>query len=90
MAGASYCRQHKYVSRYLLRETIVDDLHSLSTFRGCVTNGEIWVFFIFNVADSGKGGTVWISKEFRLGEDLSGLPLVLGLLDIHSDHEFKR
>jgi len=38
------------------------------------------VFFIFNAADSGEGGTVSISDEFRLGEDLSGLPLVLGLL----------
>jgi len=54
--------------------------HNLSTFRGCVTNGEIWVFFIFNAADLGEGGTVSISDEFRLGEDLSGLPLVLGLL----------
>ncbi|KAF8802040.1 hypothetical protein BYT27DRAFT_7197515 [Phlegmacium glaucopus] len=54
--------------------------HYLSTSRGCVTNGENWVFFVFNVADLGIGGTVSISKEFRLGEDLSGLPLVLGLL----------
>lgn len=69
-------------SKYLryLRDEIVDDLRSLSTFRGCVTNGEIWVFFIFNAAHSGEGGTVSISDEFRLGEDLSGLPLVLGLL----------
>ena len=79
MAGASYCRQHKYVG-YLLKDRIVDDLRSLSMFRSCVTNGEIWVFFIFNVADSGEGGTVSISDEFRLGDDLSGLPLVLGLL----------
>ena len=61
-------------------DKIVDDLRSLSTFRGCVTNGEIWVFFIFNAADSGEGGTVSISDEFRLREDLAGLPLVLGLL----------
>ena len=66
---------------YLRRDKIVDELHNLSTFRSCVTNGEIWVFFILNVADSGEGGTLSISKEFRLGEEnLSGLPLVLGLL----------
>jgi hypothetical protein len=35
---------------------------------------------IFNAADSGEGGTVSISDEFRLREDLAGLPLVLGLL----------
>ena len=32
------------------------------------------------MADSGEGGTLSISNEFRLREDLSGLPLVLGLL----------
>ena len=35
-------------------------------------------FFIFN--DSSEGGTLSISNEFHLGEGLSGLPLVLGLL----------
>lgn len=54
--------------------------HNLLTFRGCVTNGETWVFFVFNVAESGEGGTVSISDEFRLNEDFSGLPLILGLL----------
>ena len=61
-------------------DTSVDDLHSLSTFRASVTNGETWLFFSFNVDDSGEGGSVAISEEFRLGEDLSGLPLILGLL----------
>ena len=56
------------------------DLRRLSTFRGCVTNGEAWVFFVFNASESGEGGTVSISDEFRLNEDLSGLPLILGLL----------
>jgi len=81
MAGASYCRQHKlvYLTSFEGGE-VIDGPRSLSTFRGCVTNGEIWVFFIFNAADSGEGGTVSISDEFRLGEDLSGLSLVLGLL----------
>ena len=56
---------------------------SLSTLRSCVTNGESWVFFIFDAADSGEGGTVSILEEFCLGDDdddLSGLSLVLGLL----------
>ena len=53
---------------------------SLSTLRSCVTAGESWVFFIFDAADSGEGGSVSISEEFRLGDDLSGLSLVLGLL----------
>lgn len=61
-------------------DTTVDDLRSLSTFRGSVTNGETWLFFSFNADDSGEGGSVAISKEFRLGDDLSGLPLILGLL----------
>jgi len=60
--------------------TTVDDLRSLSTFRGSVTNGETWLFFSFNADDSGEGGSVAISKEFRLGDDLSGLLLILGLL----------
>ena len=54
---------------------------SLSTLRSCVTDGESWVFFIFDAADSGEGGTVSISEEFCLGDDdddLSGLSLVLG------------
>ncbi|KAF8334848.1 hypothetical protein F5887DRAFT_1079477 [Amanita rubescens] len=46
----------------------------------CVTNGEIWPFFIFNVAQSGEGGTLSISDQFHLKEDLSRLPLVIGLL----------
>ena len=69
----------KNLSR-LLRDVIVDKLRSLSTFRGCVTNGELWFFFVFNEAHPGEGGTVSISKEFCLEEDLSGLPVVLGLL----------
>jgi len=48
--------------------------------RGCATNGETWVFFVFNAADSGEGGTVSISEEFHLREGFSGSPLVLGLL----------
>jgi hypothetical protein len=63
------------------REKVIDDLHSLLTFKGCVTNGEIWIFFIFSAAETGEGGSVSISKEFRLEEDLSGLPIVLGLLN---------
>ena len=61
-------------------DTTVDVLHSLSTFRGSITNAETWLFFSFNADDSGEGGSVAISKEFRLGDDLSGLPLILGLL----------
>lgn len=62
------------------RDPTVDDPRSLSTFRGSVTNGETWLFFSFNVDDSSEGGSVAISKEFRLGDDMSGLPLILGLL----------
>jgi len=69
-----------FVQRLLRENNIVDELRSLSTFRGCVTNGETWVFFIFNAAESGEGGTVSISEEFNLRENFSGLPLVLGLL----------
>jgi len=54
--------------------------HNLKTYRGCVTNGEIWVFFVFNADPGGVGGTVSISDEIAIREDLSGLPLVLGLL----------
>ena len=69
-------------SKYLIviSYRIVSDLCSLSTSRGCVTNGKKWVFFIFNANDLGEGGTVSISEEFCIEEDLSGLPLVLGLL----------
>ena len=70
-------------SKYLMAissHKIVNNLCSLLTFRGCVTNGKKWVFFIFNANDFGEGGTVSISEEFHIEEDLSGLPLVLGLL----------
>jgi len=53
---------------------------SLKTYRGCVTNGEVWVFFVFDADPGGEGGTVSISDEFAIREDMSGLPLVLGLL----------
>ena len=53
---------------------------SLKTYRGYVTNGEIWVFFIF-IADLGsEGGTILISDKFAIQKDISGLPLMLGLL----------
>ena len=61
-------------------DTTVDGLHSLSTSRGSVTNGETRLFFSFNADDSGEGGSMAISEEFCLGDDLSGLPLILGLL----------
>jgi hypothetical protein len=34
------------------------------------------------LGDSGEGGTVSILDEFRRGEDMSSLPLVLGLLPL--------
>ncbi len=53
---------------------------SLKTYRGYVTNGEIWVFFVFIVDLSGEGGTILISDEFAIQKDISGLPLMLSLL----------
>jgi hypothetical protein len=60
----------KYL-RYLLKETRL-------SMTSVASHGEIWVFFTFNAAHSGEWNCADIG-EFRLGEDLSGLPLVLGL-----------
>ncbi|EDR03618.1 uncharacterized protein LACBIDRAFT_331314 [Laccaria bicolor S238N-H82] len=50
------------------------------TFRGCITTGEEWLFFVYNQNTSGSGGVVsWLS-QIRLESDLRGLTLVLGLL----------
>lgn len=81
MAGVVYCQRHKQViSIFSWRCSSLMPSWSLKTYRGCVTNGEIWVFFVFNSDPGGVGGTVSISDEFAIQEDLSGLPLVLGLL----------
>ena len=47
--------------------------------RGCTTSGEQWIFFVYSVNDNG-GGHVACSDEFSLGQQLEGLPLILGLL----------
>ena len=38
------------------------------------------LFFVYSVNDSGLGGRVACSDEFPLGQQLEGLPLILGLL----------
>ncbi|KAK7688142.1 hypothetical protein QCA50_008512 [Cerrena zonata] len=50
------------------------------TFRGLVTTGEEWLFFVYNKYATRPGGTVHWLLPIRLEWDLSGLPLILGLL----------
>jgi len=44
-----------------------------------MTSGEQWMFFVYATNENG-GGRVACSDEFSLGEQLEGLPLILGLL----------
>ncbi|KAF8152231.1 hypothetical protein B0H34DRAFT_110148 [Crassisporium funariophilum] len=55
---------------------------TFTTFRGCVTTGEEWLFFIYNKNKDkdGPGGRASYLPPIRLEKDLSGLPLILGLL----------
>lgn len=60
--------------------------HKLSTFRGCVTSGESWVFFVYNEIAGGEGGSCSISKEIKIDSD-ERLAQIIGLLKdwiIHS------
>ncbi|KAF8333289.1 hypothetical protein F5887DRAFT_1273779 [Amanita rubescens] len=50
------------------------------TFRGCITTGHEWLFFIYNRHKNGRGGTVSRLPSLPLGEDLGNLALILGLL----------
>jgi hypothetical protein len=52
---------------------------SIPLLRGCTTSGEQWMFFVYAANENG-GGRVACSDEFSLGEQLEGLPLILGLL----------
>lgn len=61
-------------------ETGTECCRRFKTFRGCITTGEEWLFFVYNRNTSGSGGVVsWLS-QIRLESDLRGLTLVLGLL----------
>jgi hypothetical protein len=59
--------------------------HGIPVLRGCTTSGDQWIFFVYSVNDSG-GGRVACSDEFSLGQQLEGLPLILGLLTDWVDH----
>ncbi|KAF8347417.1 hypothetical protein F5887DRAFT_955718 [Amanita rubescens] len=48
------------------------------TFRGCITTGHEWLFFIYNRHKDGRG--VSRLPSLRLGEDFGNLALILGLL----------
>ena len=52
---------------------------SIPVLRGCTTSGEQRMFFVYATNEKG-GGRVACSDEFSLGEQLEGLPLMLGLL----------
>lgn len=61
-------------------ETGTECCRRFQTFRGCITTGEEWLFFVYNRNTSGSGGVVsWLS-QIRLESDLRGLTLILGLL----------
>ena len=53
----------------------------MKVLRGCMTSGELWIFFIYtSLANESRGGHVACSDEFILGPNLEGLTLILGLL----------
>lgn len=57
------------------------DYYSFKVLRGCVTNGEEWRFFLFvqNELEE-KGHFLILNEIIKLGDDLAGLPLLMGLL----------
>jgi len=57
----------------------------LKTFRGCVTSGKRWVFFIYNAEnpENGRGKIVYWLEAIPLGERHNptvNLELILGIL----------
>ena len=58
----------------------------LKTFRGCVTSGKRWVFFVYNAENPkhGQGKTVYWLEAILLGDGLQNptvnLELILGIL----------
>ncbi|GLB38677.1 hypothetical protein LshimejAT787_0505420 [Lyophyllum shimeji] len=56
------------------------------TFRGCITTGHEWLFFIYNRHQNGHGGAVSRLPSLRLGDDLENLALILGLLREWIEH----
>ncbi|KIJ94545.1 hypothetical protein K443DRAFT_12023 [Laccaria amethystina LaAM-08-1] len=63
-------KQIGYIRKHIAFETV----------RGCVTTGEEWLFFIYNKNKDGPGGNASYLPPIHLEHDLSGLPLILGLL----------
>ena len=60
------------------------DHYSFKALRGCVTNGEDWRFFLFVQNDSEEKGRFLILDEtLKLGDDLTGLPLLMGFKLLH-------
>ncbi|CAA7257414.1 unnamed protein product [Cyclocybe aegerita] len=64
----------------VMEAVIQSQRFEFTTFRGCVTTGEEWLFFIYNKNQDGPGGSASYLPPIRLEHDLSGLPLILGLL----------
>jgi len=57
----------------------------LKTFRGCVTSGKRWVFFVYNAEnpEHGQGKTIYWLESIPLGErhnPTANLELILGIL----------
>jgi len=84
MAVASHCAQHGYALTLIIALSYrlsysSSPFSSIPVLRGCTTSGEQWIFFVYATNENG-GGHVACSDEFSLGEQLEGLPLILGLL----------
>ncbi|KAF8175104.1 hypothetical protein BJ912DRAFT_1024534 [Pholiota molesta] len=63
-----------------LPQAVMEAVIQFTTFRGCVTTGEEWLFFVYNKNKDGPGGVASYLPPIRLEHDLNGLSLVLGLL----------
>ncbi|KAJ6567522.1 hypothetical protein B0H10DRAFT_2180230 [Mycena sp. CBHHK59/15] len=70
----------KALPQVVMAAVVQSQRFRFQTFRGCVTTGEEWLFFVYSKDVHGSGGTVSWLPSIRLERDLSGLPLVLGLL----------
>ncbi|KAF8512689.1 hypothetical protein JB92DRAFT_2812485 [Gautieria morchelliformis] len=70
----------KALPQAVMAAVVQSQRFGFQTFRSCVTTGEEWLFFVYSKDANGLGGSVSSLPSIRLKDDLSGLPLVLGLL----------
>ncbi|TFK34026.1 hypothetical protein BDQ12DRAFT_738417 [Crucibulum laeve] len=84
---ANECDIHNTLHHAFLKTADLCRVYDIPILRGCVSNGEEWVFFVYIRNDDGtEGGNVFVTEHLQLQQDLGGLPRVLGLLYDWVDH----